>query len=148
MKFLIKRNKKDDKKEILEDYKNTLIKSKNDDAILYLASQIEIRNAKIEVDERIKEEKGFLRALYHVYRLKSHTIKIKLANANDEDKHFLEEEKKRYDLFLYELAPLIINYKNAKLRKEKLSLLEKELTKEEINLIQSEVIIEDEERKR
>lgn len=135
------KGKQDNKEDLIGKYINLLVESKNDDEIFSTVEGILKYHKDFPLDAKIVETKGMLRAIYQFYVDDRKLCQEYLERATIWQLKDLEERIEADNMVLVDLSKLIIDDKNARIRKEKMAVIVSKLSPEEIELIKKQYSI-------
>ncbi len=130
---------KSKKEKLIEKYISLLESSKDDEQYLRLADSIISYHQNFELDTNMINQNGALRTIYRYYLFDKKECILKLKNATSKEILDLQERIKADELFLKDLADLIVNEENARSRKASMKKIEEMLTNEEIEAIKNKL---------
>lgn len=132
------KGKQENKENLIGEYVGLLDESRNDDEIFSTVDGLLRYHKDFPLDSKIVETKGALRAIYQFYVDDRKLCQDYLERATIWQLKDLEERIEADNMVLVDLSKLIIDDKNARIRKEKMTIMESKLSKEEIELIKKQ----------
>ena len=128
------------KEKIIKQYINLLEASCNDEEIFKKVEGMINYHKDFELDPDLIKQNGHLRTIYRYYVLDKRKMMEYLKKAPLTEIEIIQERIMADEMLLNELSSLITAEENAKYREEKRKALEKNLSSEEIKILQSKYL--------